>query len=123
VSKAAKTCRSNTLFLAINSIDSMFGKKRGRGEVLLVDSLLITCLNVYRNPEYRSDYILRTGYWAARWGNSARSAFGNTFPDNKQMLCTLFLCYYCLAFFYYTLYYSIRKSKYQIFPLIIADTS
>lgn len=30
----------------------MLGKNKGNGEDLLVDSLLTTCLNVYKNPKF-----------------------------------------------------------------------
>lgn len=50
VSKALKTYSLKDLFLVISYIDSGLGKKRGRGDDLFVDSLFITCLNVYRDP-------------------------------------------------------------------------
>ena len=50
MSNDLKTSFKTFLFLLIRSIESMVGKQRGRGEVLLVDSLLATCLKVYKNP-------------------------------------------------------------------------
>jgi hypothetical protein len=85
----------------ISSNDYKFGKNKGKGEDLLVDNLLITCLNVYKNPTSEINYILHKVSSVVQLVNLVMLTDDSILCDSLWMIYTLNLWYYYYSSFDY----------------------